>query len=64
MREAIYVVKKNPPTIKHIDKANCQPGTPNGMRTIMATGAVNGIIDSQNANELSGLLMRNANDKI
>jgi hypothetical protein len=49
MRDAIQVVKIKPITIKHIDRASCQPGTSNGNRTIMATGAVNGITESQNA---------------
>jgi len=64
MRAATQVVNKNPATIITMDIASCQPGTPNGMRTIMATGAVNGMIDSHTANVLSGLFMRNENDRI
>ena len=64
MRDATHVVNKNPPIINAPDRNNCQSGTPNGTRTIIATGAVNGIIDSQKAKELSGLLIKNANDNI
>ena len=38
------------------ETTTCQIGTPNGILTIMAMGEVNGIIESQTANELSGLL--------
>ena len=36
------------------DTAICQIGTPNGILSIIPTGDVNGIIDIQSANELSG----------
>ena len=36
------------------DVTTCPIGTPNGMRSIMATGEVNGIIDNQILIELSG----------
>lgn len=64
MREATQVVNKNPTIIIKADSANCQSGTPKGTRTIMATGAVNGITDNQKAKELSGLLIKNENDRI
>lgn len=54
MRDATQVVNTKPMIIKAIDMAICQSGTPNGMRTIMATGAVNGTMDNQKASELSG----------
>ena len=54
MREATHVVNTNPVTNKAIDNANCQAGTPNGMRIIIAIGEVKGIMDSQKAIELSG----------
>ena len=47
-----------------IDKASCQPGTPKGIRTIIATGAVNGMIESHTASELSGLFIKKENDSI
>ena len=37
-----------------MDSANCQNGTPKGIRTIIATGEVNGMIENQNESELSG----------
>ena len=57
-------MNRKPSIIITADTANCQSGTPKGTRTIMATGAVNGITDNQNASELSGLLIRNEKDKI
>lgn len=64
MREATHVVNRKPAIIINAERANCQPGTLNGKRTIMATGAVNGITDSQKASELSGLLTSTENDKM
>ena len=54
MRAATQVVNKKPATIINMDNASCQPGTPKGILTIMATGDVNGIIESHTAKALSG----------
>lgn len=40
-----------------MESAICHAGTPNGIRAIMATGEVNGIMESQNPSGPSGLLM-------
>ena len=55
MRDATHVVSRKPATRKKADKASCHPGTPKGIRIIIAMGDVNGIIDSHTDNELSGL---------
>ena len=40
-----------------MDNPTCQYGTPNGTLIIIAIGDVNGIIDNQRLNPLSGLLI-------
>ena len=45
-----------PSISKPIDSANSQAGTPNGTRTIITIGDVNGMIDIQNATAPSGFL--------
>ena len=65
MRAATYVVNRKPTTISDIDTANCQGATPpKGIRTIMATGAVNGMIESQTAKGLSGAWNKTETDSI
>lgn len=55
MREATQVVNTNPAINNIADKASCQPGTPKGMRIIIAIGEVKGITESQKDRLLSGL---------
>src|SRR6218665_1964830 len=55
MRAATHVVNRNPPTISIIESINCHAGTPKGIRIIIAIGDVNGIMDNQKDNWLSGL---------
>src|SRR5690606_40813791 len=50
----MQTVPKNPRTNRLIDNNICQPGTPNGTRTIMTMGEVRGIIDVQKTRGLSG----------
>ena len=40
-----------------MERNNCHIGTPNGILAIIATGDVNGIIDSQKAKGPSGLFI-------
>ena len=47
MRLATHVVKRKPPTNKVIESANSHHGTSNAIRPTIATGEVNGIIESQ-----------------
>lgn len=49
----IVVPKSNP-----MDRAICQAGTPKGILAIMATGEVNGMMDSQKPSGPSGLFIK------
>ena len=57
MRPATHTVTKKPIINKNIDNANCQSGTPDCMRIIIAMGDVKGMIDNQTDSVLSGLLI-------
>ena len=45
------------PIKRAVESTICHAGTPNGILAIIATGEVNGIIDSQNAIGPSGLFV-------
>ncbi len=66
--EANQTVPKNPKINKSIEQTSCHAGTPKGIRTIITTGEVSGIIDSQKAIGPSGLFttaeLANTNEKI
>ena len=64
IRAATYVANRKVSTNNDIDKASCQPGTPKGILSIMATGDVNGMIESHTAKGLSGALNKIETDNI
>src|SRR5690606_29733316 len=64
MRPATQVVRIKPPRSNANDKAISHIGTPNGTRTNMAIGEVNGIILNQNASGPCGSLTNTPNDRM
>lgn len=64
MRAANQTVKMNPAARVAIDTANCQTGTPNGIRTIITIGEVKGMTESQKESGLEGLLITKEVDRI
>ena len=54
MREAIQTVKIKPAIMQMIERMISQVGTPNGSLTIIVTGDVKGMIESQKARLLLG----------